>query len=228
MPGAVRLLFQPLIHRIPQGLAVVGGTLGLVRLGKTVVVEPSGNLPARINFFARSMKTARPTDNPSFQAFATLSGTLYHDAGVPKFALTADAIIEYTEATVGTASSPSRLRLAFEAKYFTGLPVVADSVLSYLRLPAIPSEARFLEVAVELEVDGSIEASLDQNDRLDVPLRNISYFEIDLADLDEAPVSDHGFELLLADGSTVSGRTDEHGIIRFDPIPSGQCFFRSL
>jgi hypothetical protein len=89
----------------------------------------------------------------------------------PRFFLSPDAEIQYDEPPPADGEPFRQLRLDFEPAHFEGIPRLTSSVRR-LRLPSRSTdpEARYLEVAVALQVAGQEEAPFDQNDILDAPL----------------------------------------------------------
>ena len=88
--------------------------------------------------------------------------------------------------------------------------------LTRLRLPRGPDDARFLEIAIELQVAGAIESAHLDNDRLDVPLREV--VEIVLIDEEDDPIPGAKYE--IRSGLTVlSGSLDDDGFARVEHLP---------
>ncbi len=88
--------------------------------------------------------------------------------------------------------------------------------LTRLRLPSGPDDARFLEIAIELQVAGAIESGHLDNDRLDVPLREVA--EVVLIDEDDDPIPRAKYE--IRSGLTVlSGNLDDDGFARVEHLP---------
>lgn len=88
--------------------------------------------------------------------------------------------------------------------------------LTRLRLPSGPDDARFLEIAIELQIAGAIESGHLDNDRLDVPLREVA--EIVLIDEDDDPIPGAKYE--IRSGLTVlSGSLDDDGFARVEHLP---------
>lgn len=91
------------------------------------------------------------------------------------------------------------------------------NLLTKLRLPSGPADAKFLEIAIELQVDGAVETGHLENDRLDVPLREV--VEIVLIDDDDDPIPGAMYEV-QSGLSVLSGLLDEEGFARVDHLPS--------
>lgn len=208
-----------------SGLAVVGGTVRLASFGKSSsVIKPNSELEARLIFNGAFIAKARKTSSPSFKPFASLAGKLKLDArGLPSFVLAPGAKLVQPEPAPD--QRPRRLKLEYAAAQFQNLP--ADtSAIGDLRLPTAADTDQFFELGVELEVSGSVEATVAQNDRLDVPLDAITFLEIEVLDEQDQPLASRACTVELGDGTTVNGRTDEKGVLRIDPIPRGRCVLK--
>jgi hypothetical protein len=222
MPGSVRIVFDPRAHQVRGELAVVGGTLDLARFGKNPSqVKPDQEHAARLVFHAAFIDKPRKVSKPSFSPFAKLSGKVKLEGTTPKFVLAPDAKLEHDGPD---AERPRRLKLQYG---LTFVNQAADAAaVGELKLPEAPPGARFFELGIELEVDGAAEASVDQNDRLDVPLDGVSFFEAELLDEQDQPLASRDFELELPDGSVVKGQSDAAGVVGVDPVPRGECVLR--
>lgn len=205
--------------------SVLGGRVGLTRFG------PSGDLlnsnekkPALLRFHAAYLDEARKAE-PAFAPFATLAGEVYLPSGGPRFVLPDDAEIEYLGAPPEDEKLAQKLVLELSAGSFENLPK-QGSATRFLRLPQRPETAHFLEVGVELELDGAPEAPLDANDVLDVPLDALSFFSAQVVDDKDEPLSDQPFELTLSDGTILKGNLDADGFVLANPIPAGRCLLR--
>lgn len=205
--------------------AVLGGRVALTRLG------PGGELltsperkPALLRFHAAYFDKARNA-KPKFAAFATLSGEVHLASGTPRFVLPEAAKLEYLSAPKDDEKPAQRLVLELLAGSFENLPKGAGG-LSVLELPERPETAHFLELGVELELAGAVEAPLDANDVLDVPLDALSFFSAQVVDNKDKPLGNEAFELTLSDGSVITGNLDADGSILANPIPAGRCLLR--
>jgi hypothetical protein len=120
---------------------------------------------AELVFFIRYLVEARAPGPEPFE-FARLAGTLEQGSGQPSFVLSEDWDFEYTAAEA--PDDPARyLLLGLRA------PSVIQSGPSQdrkLPLPAVPTDARYLELSVEVRVDGALEGEHTRSDLLDVPL----------------------------------------------------------
>lgn len=115
--------------------------------------------------------------------------------------------------------------IAYHGDNFTN-PPAPDSALARLRLPEAPEGARFFELGVELEIDGVAEATADINDRLDVPLSTVTFFDVQVEDDKDFPLDAEPYELELFDGSKLSGTSDDEGRVQVNPIPRGRVVLR--
>lgn len=221
----MRVLFEPRASKVRSGLAVVGGTLRLESFGKTSsVIKPNSELQARLIFNGAFIAKARKMSSPSFKPFASLAGTLKIDGrGQPSFLLAPD--VKLVQPEPAPDQRPRRLKLEYAASHFQNLP--ADtSAIGDLRLPKGADTDQFFELGVELEVSGNIEATVTQNDRLDVPLDAITFLEIEVLDEEDQPIAGRACTVELGDGTTVNGQTDDKGVLSIDPIPRGRCVLK--
>ncbi len=60
----------------------------------------------------------------------------------------------------------------------------------------------------------------------DEPKSTRTWIELLVTDMSDQPVKDVNYEVTLPDGSKKSGKTDGHGLARFDGIDPGLCEFR--
>jgi len=220
---SLRVELVPIFSK--NGRAVLGGRLALTRLGPGgELLTSSERKPALLRFHAAYFDKARKA-KPEFEPFATLAGEIHLPSGSPRFVLPKEAEIEYLGPPPEDESTAQRLVLQFAAGSFENLPQ-GGGALNVLRLPERPEAAHFLEVAVELELDGGVEAPRDANDVLDVPLDALSFFSAQVVDDKDKPLSDEPFELTLSDGSVITGTLDADGFVRANPIPAGRCLLR--
>lgn len=228
MPAAIRVLLHPQRHSSgPRGTAVLGLTVELTCFGAGASkAERDSRKPASLVFHAAYLDTVRGQE-PQFEPFATLSGEIAFHGESPKFVIGADAAIEITSPEPGPSDPPPRqLQLAFAAKHFE-VPAGNEAVRT-LRLPPSEPRAHHAEIGVELKIAGEQEASVEVNDRLDVPLVPLSYFDAELRDENDLPLADQAFELRMVGGSTVQGRTDADGRLRVNPVVKGPCELRLI
>jgi hypothetical protein len=221
MPGSIRVVYQPSTHLTDDQVAVLGAVVDLSRFGR---VPSSLSLEqeheAELVFHAAFLSQARKISEPEFEPFASLRGKLKLDGAEPRFTIAAGSLLEYTGER---PEKPRRLALKYGAQFSNA----AGDPVGQLDLPTIPEDARFFELGIELKVDGGVEASVQENDRLDVPLEAITFFEVEIVDDDDAPMANRNYELELSDGSTLSAQSDAQGVVRIDPIFGGAAVLRS-
>ena len=135
--------------------------------------------PAVLSFSGAYIIKARTVSEPEFTPFAELSGQfeLVGTAEVPVFICAPEAAFVYTEPAPEDEAATRHLALSYHPKSFrTPPPNIAPA--ARLRLPKEAPDpegpARFFELAIQLSVDGSVEAAVETNDRLDVPLHPIT------------------------------------------------------
>lgn len=231
----IGVVFEPLELTLGPGLVVPGGRLRFYRLGRgksQLALDEA--TPATLNFFAGFKATERGVGDPEFTKFATLEGQALAKAGNRAVFLVAkDAEFSFDEPAPTDGTLTRELEVRFDAGSFPNAPKDALSVdaaegaqkpgeepkvnpLTRLRLPSGPEDARFLEIAIELQVAGAIESGHLDNDRLDVPLREI--VEIVLIDEDDDPIPGAKYE--IRSGLTVlSGSLDDDGFARVEHLP---------
>ena len=231
MPASIRVHWTPNMHETARGQAVLGGALRLARFGKGLTnAQRDADLDAELSFHTGFLKLPREEGEPSFSLLATLTGKLKLQSSTPIFSATDPTAMKYavpipgedTDVEVNDGQALAKLSLVCAGPNFAASPGLPTE----LKLPAIPEDARFLEVAVALKVNGAEEAGIDTNDRLDVPLDQITFFKVKLEDEDGVPFADEAFELKLVDGSVISGRTDADGRVASTPVPRGRCRLR--
>lgn len=233
MPASIRVHWTPNMHETTRGQAVLGGALHFARFGSGLTnAKRDTDLDAELSFHTGFLKLPREEGEPSFELLATLTGKLKLQNSTAVFsAADPNAMVyavpipgEDTDVDVNDGQALAKLSLVCASPNFAGSPGLPTE----LKLPAIPEDARFLEVAVALKVSGAEEAGIDANDRLDVPLDQITFFKAKLEDEDGVPFADEAFELKLVDGSVITGRTDAEGHVKRTPIPRGRCRLRLL
>jgi hypothetical protein len=218
---AIRVLFDPEAHRVKSGLAVLGGTLGFVALGKGAsLAKLDAPLPAVLRFHGAYLASATDAVGER-KAFAEISGEIRRrrDAAIV-FTLPQPLEITYTDPPVDDPP-PTQLNLHYDARCFENAPGVGENARS-LKLPPRPQDARHFEVVVQLEIQGSEEGSIETDAILDVPLAPLTFFKARLVDKDDAPLAAQPFELELTDGSRVSGETDADGVCLVNPVIRGE------
>ena len=167
MIGSLRVVFDP----IQQKNATLGGKLRLERFGSgKSKAKPDSAKPATLTFLAEYLPTAR-TAATKLKAFAQLEGQVLFKgkARQPVFVLAPNAKIELLEPPDPNKPNAGEISLAFDSATFENAPP-PKSALTRLQLPPRPNQENFVELGLELEVDGGLEAGVDTNDRLDVSL----------------------------------------------------------
>ncbi len=212
---------------------MLGGALGFSGFGSGITnAKRDTELDAELSFHTGFLERPREEGTPTFELLATLTGKLKLVGSRPVFSAEDPTAMKYAAPIPGEDSDVEanggkallKLGLVCASPSFgasAGLP-------EELKLPAIPEEARFLEIAMALTVNGAEEASIEQNDRLDVPLEHIAFFKAKLEDDQGVPFADEQFELKLVDGSIISGRTDAEGRVASTPVPKGRCKLRLI
>lgn len=233
MPASIRVQWTPNMHETARGQAVLGGALRFARFGQgSSNAQRDTDLDAELSFHTGFLKLPREEGEPSFELLATLTGKLRLQNSTPIFSAADPTAMKYllpipgedTEVDANDGQALAKLSLVCAGPNFAASPGLPTE----LKLPAIPEDARFLEVAVALKVNGAEEAGIDANDRLDVPLDQITFFKAQLEDEDGVPFADEAFELKLVDGSVITGRTDPDGRVQSTPVPRGRCRLRLL
>lgn len=64
----------------------------------------------------------------------------------------------------------------------------------------------------------------EEDDEDDV-IEKLDWIEVLVEDEEHNPVPNVAYKIVLPDGSARNGRTNQHGIVRYDRIPSGTCEF---
>lgn len=57
----------------------------------------------------------------------------------------------------------------------------------------------------------------------DAPVEELAWIEVVVIDQDDEPVSGVEYEIKLSDGRVRRSRTNQHGVLRYEHIPAGQC-----
>jgi hypothetical protein len=70
----------------------------------------------------------------------------------------------------------------------------------------------------------TVEEEEEQEEPEDV-IERLEWIEVVVADEDDQPVANVAYKLVLADGSSRTGKTNSLGIVRYDRIPAGSCTF---
>ncbi len=225
---AIRVKLEPDMRMAKNGLAVLGASLGLTDFGPgQTAAKKQAPKPATLTFLGAYVSEVRNEPNPDLEPFARLRGkvTLMGPRRIPTMVLEGDAI-EHDEPPPDPddedAPRPYQLEIGYGTGSFTN-PPPPDSALTELRLPAVPDNARFFELGIELEIDGGSEAGPEVNDRLDVPLSTVTFLDVHITDHKDFPLDAEPYSLELFDGSTLTGETDSEGWVRINPIPKGRC-----
>lgn len=71
---------------------------------------------------------------------------------------------------------------------------------------------------------GDVEPPEDEDDDDDI-IEKLDWIEVLVEDEEHNPVPNVAYKIVLPDGSARTGRTNQHGIVRYDHIPSGTCDF---
>ncbi len=218
--SGLRAILQPKARPVESGLGVFGATLRLEALGPEPQVAP-GTHPATLRFVAGYLDTGRPTATPDFVQFATLNVELVVDeAGQPSMTVEPEADYLYDNPEPASPLLPRICELSFDADSFAG-SIEDGSPLTRLRLPRDPEGMRYVEVGVEVELDGDVVAPHTSHDRLDIPLRN--YVDILLLDGEDLPMSGVRYTVELGNREIVSGVLDDDGAARLVELPSNRC-----
>jgi hypothetical protein len=225
---ALRVKLEPDARQARNGVAVLGASLRLTSFGPgKSAAERDTAKPATIKFCGAYIDEVRKENNPDLEPFARVSGQLLLKGSprVPSMTLEGEAIEHDEPPPEEGEPLPYQLVIAWSRDNFTN-PPAPDSGLAVLRLPEAPEGARFFELGVELEIDGAAEATADVNDRLDVPLRTVTFFDTQVKDDKDFPLDEERFELELFDGSKLGGASDEDGRVQVNPIPRGRVVLR--
>jgi hypothetical protein len=202
----------PLPANVAAGVVVAAARLSLHALGAGETANSLGALVA-LHFLAGFKARARDPVDPSFERFASLAGTLEAGSdGQFKLNIAKGAVIQHA----APAQTDGGLSREVRLEYSTGFVVADGADVGRLRLPAEPADARHLEVAVELVIDGEVVAEVKLNDRLDIPL--LGEATITLLDDENLPIS--GAEFVVLQGS----REIQRGVLD----QAGSAFLRGL
>lgn len=220
MPLSLRVVLTPTLEPIEIGLKTTSVQVALMRFGSgQSVAAVDSPQAAKLSFFGGFMTEARNRLGPDeFAKLASLTGQVSLKAGskVPVFEFAPGAALEY-EPDVEPGKS---VVLSFDSETFVNPPVGEAGPLK-LRLPLAPKGARFFELAVELEVAGSVEASQTDNDRLDVLLP--TYVAIRVTDEAGTPLAEEPYKIICPSGDCYEGKTDAQGMARVDGVDFGDA-----
>jgi outer membrane protein OmpA-like peptidoglycan-associated protein len=196
---------------------VLGGRLALSALGQGASrAKRDRAVPAKLTFTAIALESARGKQLGSRKLGALLGEVALSGQG------TDVQLVISREASAGLLDAPAtaldrKLRLEL-TKPTAGIDTLAGKGGARLVVPADLLEgAKHLELHVELEVDGGVEASEQVNDVLDVPLVPRPLVLVQLVDEVGAPLAGVPIEL-GAPSKTESLTTDDAGRAQIDDL----------
>jgi hypothetical protein len=216
---SVRVLIDALGPKAAQRWV---GVLRLSRFGAGSTHVTEDERAATLSLSARYLMSPRkPTGD--FEVFRTLDGAIRLLAGGKPFfqaELEADGTngeIPERGGAGGAAKSEPQLTLQGDDQ------TVSLSQPLLVPFPPVPEGARFLELGVELSVEGAVEASVDQNDRFDVvghPSKEggLREVQLNLNDQRRKPLDNVQVQL-EAEGWSAKTTTDGEGVLKFE-MPS--------
>jgi hypothetical protein len=221
----LRVILKPIGGSRPG--TVVGGVVGLERRGSdTTKAQRGSSVPGKLTFIAACFATARKPE-PKEAALGSVHGkiTLSEGNGTPTFEVFASDnpdLFKDPPPTNDAGEKPRTLRLDFGGGFkFTPGPAPPR-----LYIPLDLSEgARHLELFVELEVAGALEAPESHNDILDVPLTPRPRHLVRLVDEIGEPLS--GVPAVFEGGGISEAvTTDAEGQCAIDDLGIGGVTFR--
>lgn len=159
----IRPLLEPVRELTSRGDAIIGGLVHLAARGPDGSAADASPTAATLVFHAAYLDQARNVQ-AQFEEFARLPGAVSLEDGQPRFSISGQ--YEYSAPN----DDGPLLSLGYAAGSFEN-PPAPESSDALLALPPVPSSARFLELALSVEIDGAEEAALDVGDRLDLPLQ---------------------------------------------------------
>ncbi len=172
MPGTVRVEANPLFTELPnRDLFVEAALLKLHASGPGQTKAEGTPVAAKLEFSIAFVERARNPDR-TFAPLASLAGSIQLSGKQerPLFTIPESATFEYDSSVQLTAEGVRTIAIHFDGDSFAGAPASHESA-AQLKLPAPESKKfRFAEIGVALSINGEPEASVDQNDRLDVVL----------------------------------------------------------
>lgn len=205
---SVRILLESQGLQPPQQLNAL---VRLTTFGAGETALSGASQAVALTFFANYLAAAR---NPpqDFKPFAKVPG---------KARLLPNGDVEFfsegpVEALHGEEEGASRTLLTL----IGATPNVVFEEVS-MELPTPPADARFLEVGVELKVGETVEATVQQNDCLDLD----AFRSVDIILKDEAgnPLPFERFVVKDATGVTIEGLLDDKGAALVSGLRSSQC-----
>lgn len=209
--------------------------VALRKLGKGPSSTSRSEQPAKLTFHLAGFSTIRDGEAPREAKVGSMSGTLAFDAkrSALTFRLPEDAKLELEQPLerVGDGpdpDAPAKKRRAFELRLDPAtFPVQLTENLLLLPDAAV-DDSRFLELSVELEVAGAVEAARELNGVLDTPITKDA----------PIPIEPKGFKLVIrdhlgkpqagvdyeieADGEVQKGTTDGDGNTRLHVTRSNE------
>jgi len=217
VPRSLRLLLAPLPTPSPGGTrAVTGVRIALERRGKgKTTASADASVPAQVEFVATLIESAVEAGQREVRELGLVSGTLKLDAvsGQPQVTLTdVSALGAPAPETLHQGTTPRQLKVELDSASFPTAPT--EPLL--LTLPDTTG-FRHLELGVRLKLAGAEEASVDQNDTLDVPLLPREAFKLQLVDELGEPISGATLEFALGD-VVQKVATDANGNARADSL----------
>lgn len=171
MSRGIRVHFEPRIEDVLGFRTVLETRIALLHRGAgTSKAVLNTFKPASLVFHATFLDEGRSVER-AFERFASLSGSVFLDeaTGAPRFVCDPSADFVYDAPPPGDEEPVRRLCLVYDDATFRS-PPRARAPAAKLRIPKEPAGSRFLEIGAELSIEGAAESSLDNGDRLDVPL----------------------------------------------------------
>lgn len=212
----VRVLFTGPNEEHEPGTPPVG-LLSLELFGSGPTAVTTSTQPARLIFSSRYIESGRQPSG-GFSNFATLDGNIrLSPSRAPEFKSTGAPA--FTGEVPATDINVEQAELLLKGG---GASVVLSNNEGFVvPLPTPPPRARFLEVGVELEIAGTVEATKDVNDRLDI--RAFRAIKVQLEDSEGEPVPFEAFEVRGSRRQKVSGKLDDKGEARVQGIAGTHC-----
>lgn len=218
----IRIILEPQFVDTVLGQFVSTTSLGLQMRGVGAKsLNNDGPHQARLHFLIGYMEAARDAP-PNLERFASFDGQIeVADPRKPIITLSLDALPTFAAPEPGDGDDlPREIKLVFDEDSFSEAPD-ENSPESRLRLPEPPDGARFAELGAELEIDGALDSPAQENDRLDLVLRNFA--EITLLDEEKLPMSGSAYKVMMGDLEVTSGLLDDKGFARVEGLPLGPC-----
>ena len=212
----VRVLFTGPSEEHTPGTPPVG-LLNLEFLGSGKTALTTAAQPARLVFSSRFIEKGREAPG-EFSEFAFLAGSiLLSSSRAPVF--TGEGAPKVTGAVPPPDSDVQQTDLLLKARGSSVVLPKGEGLV--VPLPVPPTLAKFLEVGVELEVSGAVEAAKEVNDCLDV--RAFRSIKIELVDNEGEPVPFEKFEVRGVRREKVSGELDDKGEARVQGLSGTHC-----